>query len=59
VFHKAAIHDEAGRVTGLAGAMLDVTELRTAERSLRHALDAARSTEASFRQLVESIRTSS
>jgi PAS domain S-box-containing protein len=55
VFHKAAIRDEAGRVTGLAGAMLDVSDLRAAERSLRDALEAARSTEASFRRLVESI----
>jgi two-component system cell cycle sensor histidine kinase/response regulator CckA len=55
VFHKAAIRDEAGAVAGLAGAMLDVTDLRAAERSLREALDTARSTEASFRQLVESI----
>jgi PAS domain S-box-containing protein len=55
IFHKAAIRDEAGRVTGIAGAMLDVTEQRAAERSLQQALEAARSTEASFRQLVESV----
>jgi PAS domain S-box-containing protein len=55
ILHKAAIRDEAGRITGLAGAMIDVSDLRAAERSLRDALDAARSTEASFRGLVESI----
>jgi PAS domain S-box-containing protein len=55
VFHKAAIHDDAGGVTGLAAVMLDVTDQRAAQRALRGALDAAHSTEASFRQLVESV----
>jgi PAS domain S-box-containing protein len=35
--------------------MLDVSELRAAERSLRDTLEAARSTETSFRRLVESL----
>jgi PAS domain S-box-containing protein len=35
VFRKASIVDGAGRVEGLAGTMLDVTELRAAERELR------------------------
>jgi PAS domain S-box-containing protein len=38
VFHKAAIRDEAGRVKGLAGAMLDVTDQRAAQRALRDRL---------------------
>jgi len=38
IFHKAAITDAAGHVTGLAGAMLDVTEQRAAERGLRDRL---------------------
>ena len=38
VFHKAAIRDAAGRVSGLAGAMLDVTDLRSTERALRDRL---------------------
>ena len=55
VFHKAVLRDATGATVGLAGAMHDVTEQREAERSLRTALDAARSSEASFRQLVESV----
>jgi PAS domain S-box-containing protein len=39
IFHKAPIRDETGRVTGIAGAMLDVTEQRAAERSLEQARD--------------------
>ncbi len=38
IFHKAAIQDGTGRVTGLAGAMLDVTDQRSAERALRDRL---------------------
>ncbi len=38
IFHKAPIQDPAGRVTGLAGAMLDVTDQRAAERALRDRL---------------------
>jgi PAS domain S-box-containing protein len=38
IFHKAAIRDETGRVTGLAGAMLDVTDQRAAQRALRDRL---------------------
>ncbi len=55
IFHKAVLRDGAGATIGLAGAMLDVTEQRAAERSLRSALDAARSSEVSFRRLVESV----
>jgi PAS domain S-box-containing protein len=35
IFRKAAIRDGAGRIGGLAGTMLDVSELRSAERELR------------------------
>lgn len=35
VFRKAAIRDAAGKLAGLAGAILDVSELRSAERELR------------------------
>ena len=35
IFHKAVLRDAGGAVAGLAGAMLDVTEQRDAERSLR------------------------
>ncbi len=55
IFHKAALHDAAGKVAGITGAILDVTDQRAAERSRQVALDSARSIEASFRQLVESV----
>ena len=57
VFHKALLHDGAlaGAPIGLAGAMLDVTDQRAAERSLRAALEAAQRSDVSFRRLVESV----
>jgi signal transduction histidine kinase len=45
LFHKAAFRDRAGKVVGLAGALVDVTDLRRTEADLRHALDFARGAE--------------
>ena len=45
LFHKAAFRDRAGMVVGLAGALVDVTDLRRTEADLRHALDFARGAE--------------
>ena len=54
MFHKAAFRDRAGDVVGLAGALVDITELRRAEEELRRALDHARGAESRFSKLVES-----
>jgi PAS domain S-box-containing protein len=54
VFRKASIVDRAGHVTGLAGTMLDVTDLRAAERELRTRLaQQAALTRLAARALVE------
>jgi len=53
-FHKAAFRDRSGSVVGLAGALLDVTDLRRTEEDLRRALEVARSAESRFARLVES-----
>ncbi|HPQ54616.1 MAG TPA: PAS domain S-box protein [Spirochaetota bacterium] len=39
VFHKAALTDASGKVTGLIGAILDITERKRAEEKLRVAED--------------------
>jgi PAS domain S-box-containing protein len=39
VIHKATYTDDSGRVAGLVGVILDITERREAERELRDALD--------------------
>jgi PAS domain S-box-containing protein len=41
-FHKAAFRDPAGNVIGLAGALVDVTDLRRTEEELRSALEEQR-----------------
>ena len=42
VFHKAVLLDPEGRIAGLVGAILDVTDQRAAERSRQEALETAR-----------------
>lgn len=54
MFHKAAFRDHSGAVAGLAGALVDVTELRRTEADLRHALEILKGSESRFFQLVES-----
>lgn len=39
IFHKAVFYDQKGRPAGLIGVILDVTELRQAERQLRETRD--------------------
>jgi PAS domain S-box-containing protein len=41
-FHKAAFRDSAGNVIGLAGALVDITDLRRTEEELRSALEEQR-----------------
>jgi PAS domain S-box-containing protein len=52
-FHKAVFRDQAGNVAGLAGALIDITDLRRTEEDLGRALEVVHHAESRFSQLVE------
>jgi two-component system NtrC family sensor kinase len=52
-FHKAVFRDQSGSVIGLAGTLIDITDLRRTEEDLRRALEVVHHAESRFSQLVE------